>query len=150
MWLGADGALELRGAAAPHGAPTFDAILNCASYEDEPTLVPLLRPDAIGLATIVHPLISTLDSRGWISGALQARRTWKERSALVRATGAKCYRWVMFKPDAAAILELSRMLGSGALDAPVGAVFPMEQAAEAHARVERGGAVGKTVLVIPQ
>jgi len=148
--LGADGTLDLRESAAPRAVPGFDAIVNCAAYEDEPALLRLLRPDSIGLASVVHPLLALLDSHGWVSGALAATREWRKHAALVRATGGRHYRWVVFKPDSAAMLELAAMLQSGALGAAVGAVIPLERAAEAHARVERGGAAGKTVLAIPQ
>jgi NADPH:quinone reductase-like Zn-dependent oxidoreductase len=94
--LGACGALDLTATRARHDAARFDAIINCASFDDEPALVPLLGHDAKGLATIVHPLISTLDAHGWVRGAIAARRIWNKRAAAVRAAGAKRYRWVMF------------------------------------------------------
>ena len=83
--LDAQGTLELATAGARRDGARFDAIVNCASFDDEPALVPLLGRDALGLATIVHPLISMLDARGWLGGAVAARRIWKARAnAVVR------------------------------------------------------------------
>ena len=87
--------------------------------------------------------------RGWLGGAVAARRIWKARANAVDATGAKRYRWVMFQPAPAALAELDRLVRDGAVTARIGAVYPLEQAADAHRHVERGSASGKIVLSIP-
>lgn len=56
------------------------------------------------------------------------------------------YETVRVDTDPAALRDLSRMLGEGALHTRVAHVLPLAQAAEAHRLAERGGLRGKVVL----
>ena len=62
----------------------FDATLNFAAWDDESKLLSCLREGALGQATTVHPLVQSLDERGWIGAyptkAEDARR-FTQRSA---------------------------------------------------------------------
>jgi NADPH:quinone reductase-like Zn-dependent oxidoreductase len=56
----------------------------------------------------------------------------------------------LVEPDGHALEEIGRMVDSGALDVRITDVFPLERAADAHRRLERGGVRGKLVLEVSQ
>ena len=57
-------------------------------------------------------------------------------------------RYVFVRPDAAMLAGLSRLVGAGELRVIVAETYPLEQAGEAHTRVEAGHVRGKIVLTV--
>jgi NADPH:quinone reductase-like Zn-dependent oxidoreductase len=55
----------------------------------------------------------------------------------------------LVEPDGHALEAAADMLRAGVLKVKVRETFPLQQAAEAHARLERGGLAGKLVLEVP-
>jgi len=126
----------------------YDAILNCARFQEEEALFSLLKRDG-SYATIVHPLIATIDEFGWIPGGLRARAIWRRQANRLRACGGKSYRWVLFRPDMHAFQMLDRMAGQGLLKPEIARVLHAHEAAAAHAMMAAGGLHGKVVLQMP-
>ena len=126
---------------------TFDATLNFASWEDEAWLTQRLRPGALGHATTVHPLLGHVDRLGWLRGAWQAWRDFRQHRALARqAAGANCrYAWTVFRPDAQAMDDLATGLETAAWGLPVGLQVPLEQGRKAFRHMTTGGK-GRAVL----
>jgi NADPH:quinone reductase-like Zn-dependent oxidoreductase len=54
----------------------------------------------------------------------------------------------LVEPDGHALEEIAKLVGSGELKVIVSETFPLEQAAAAHDRLERGGIKGKLVLEV--
>jgi reticulon-4-interacting protein 1, mitochondrial len=81
---GAAAAIDLSKTAGKELAGRYDAILNCARFQDEEVLFPLLKRGG-RYATIVHPLLATLDEHGWIRGGLRARSGGSRRTACAPA-----------------------------------------------------------------
>lgn len=54
----------------------------------------------------------------------------------------------LVEPDGHALEEIAKLVGSGALKVIVHETFPLERAAAAHDRLERGGVKGKLVLEV--
>jgi NADPH:quinone reductase-like Zn-dependent oxidoreductase len=54
----------------------------------------------------------------------------------------------LVEPDGRALDEISMLVGSGSLKVEIDETFPLERAAAAHARLERGGVRGKLVLEV--
>ena len=54
----------------------------------------------------------------------------------------------LVEPDGRALEEIAKLAGCGALKVIVHETFPLERAAEAHDRLERGGVKGKLVLEV--
>jgi len=142
---GAADALDLSKADANRLAGRYDAVLNCARFQDEQVLFPMLKPGG-RYASIVHPLLATLDEHGWIGGALRARALWRQQDKRLRACGGASYRWVLFKPDANAVRALERIAGQGLLKPEVAHLMPVGEAAKAHALMAAGAVRGKIVL----
>ena len=126
-------------------AGKYDAIINCARFQEEETLFPLLKRGG-RYTTIVHPLISTIDEYGWIRGGLRARSIWRRQSDRVRACGGDSYRWVLFQPDINAFQSLEEMATRSLLKPAIADVLHVPEAAAAHARLAVGGLRGKLVL----
>src|SRR5690606_27459711 len=125
----------------------FDATLNFAVWESETELIGKLKPDALGHATTVHPLLGAFDQHGWLRGAWAAHRAWRGMRALVRQRARQgVYRWVVFKPHAEALDVLHGCLGEGRLRLPIGLSVPLAKAALAFQHVNQGRA-GRAVLV---
>jgi NADPH:quinone reductase-like Zn-dependent oxidoreductase len=142
---GASLTIDLSQVAPDEFSGRYDAILNCARFQDEEKLFPLLKRGG-RYATIVHPLLATLDEHGWIRGALRARGIWRQQAELLRASGGDSYRWVLFKPDAEAVQVLGRMAGLGLLKPEIAQLVHARDAAQAHVLMAAGGLRGKVVL----
>lgn len=123
----------------------YDAILNCAQFQNEEALFPLLRRGG-SYATIVHPLIRLIDQLGWLRGGWAARSTWRRQADRVRQGGGGSYRWVLFRPDPEAFASLATMATSGMLKPQVAAEYDVREAAAAHRRMAAGGLQGKIIL----
>jgi NADPH:quinone reductase-like Zn-dependent oxidoreductase len=54
----------------------------------------------------------------------------------------------LVEPDGHALVEIAKLVGSGALRVMVAETFPLERARAAHERLERGGVRGKLVLEV--
>jgi NADPH:quinone reductase-like Zn-dependent oxidoreductase len=52
-----------------------------------------------------------------------------------------------FAASAAVLAELAGLIAAGELEVPIAATFPLDQVAEAYARLETGHVLGKIVLV---
>jgi NADPH:quinone reductase-like Zn-dependent oxidoreductase len=143
--LGAEEVLDRRRRSVTALAAHFDASLNFGSWSDDALMLQRLKPDAMGHATAVHPLLDNFDRLGWIGGLRatlrdlsQQRRLLKQRSPRAR------YHWVTFKPDGAALDALHSQLP--AISLPVGTAVPFEQAAAAFAHVHERRA-GRALLL---
>ena len=141
---GAAQAFDLTALAPGALQGTYDAILNCARFEDEAALVAMLKRGG-SFATIVHPLLATLDEYGWLRGGLRARGLWRRQANRVEAAGGARYRWVLFQPDAKAFAALNRMATQGLLMPQIAHVLDAREAAGAHALMATG-LRGKLVL----
>jgi NADPH:quinone reductase-like Zn-dependent oxidoreductase len=144
--LGAANAVE-RGPTAIGSLPAdFDAVLNFANWDDEPSLVLRLGPNALGQATTVHPLLGHFDRLGWLRGALASRREARAMLTAVHRRAPRAhYTWTIFKPDAEALAELAAGLRERRYALPVGLCVGFEQARFAFAHVA-AGRPGRAVL----
>lgn len=147
--LGAQATME-RGPDAIRALPTdFDAVLNFASWDEEPALASRLGPQALGHATTVHPLLGHFDQLGWVRGAWAAGRDFATMRAAVRrrAPGA-LYAWAVFRPVPDALVALAAGLREQpqALSLPLGLSVALDQAATAFHHVA-AGQPGRAVLL---
>jgi reticulon-4-interacting protein 1, mitochondrial len=144
---GAAHAIDLTKLAPGALLGSYDAILNCARFEDEEALIPMLKRGG-SFAPIVHPLLATLDEYGWLRGGLRARGLWRRQANRVEAAGGERYRWVLFQPDAKAFAALDRMAARGLLMPRIADVLDARDAAAAYALMATG-LRGKLVLHMP-
>ncbi len=120
----------------------FDASLNFAAWPDESALIGRLKPNAMGHATTVHPLLASFDERGWLMGGLHAYRAWSEMRKQAASLGPSTrYAWVVFGPSASALDALHGFLTGPGLSLPIGVSVPLSQgqAAFAHVAQQRAG-----------
>ena len=113
-------------------APTFDATLNFATWDDDLALIACLRRDALGHATTVHPLVANFDRLGWVRGAIASIMA-KRRHTRALPAGCKRYNWTLFRANTEALAELDRLLDH--LHLPVGCVVNLADGASAFAHV---------------
>ncbi len=140
--LGASEVLDRRLRAISSLPRGFDVSLNFASWSDEGSLIGRLKPDALGHATTVHPLLASFDDRGWVGGAVQAHQAWSGMRRLVKAVGASTrYAWVVFRPSRPAQDALQGFLQTGGFHLPIGLSVPMNKAEQAfeHVAQQRAG-----------
>jgi NADPH:quinone reductase-like Zn-dependent oxidoreductase len=149
------GCLALGAARAVEGGPAgiaalpsdFDVVLNFGSWDDDRALASRLRPEALGHATTVHPLVANFDRLGWLRGALANRRQWKEiRAAIARRAPQARYGWTIFKPDRAALDALHAGLLERRFSLPVAMRAPLAEARAAFDHVG-AGKTGRAVLL---
>lgn len=124
----------------------FDATLNFASWEDDLLMLGCLREGALGHATTVHPLLGNFDELGWLRGALKTVSD-KRRSRAALPKGVRNYSWTVFRPEEAALAELSQLIAMGRVDLPTGLQASLDEAnkAFAHVRERRRG----RALIVP-
>lgn len=104
-----------------------DVALDLVGGDDTQALLETLRPGGLLLA------VATGANGGLKDEAL--RRGIRVAEPLV-------------EPDGHALEEIARLVDAGRLEVKVAATFPLEHAAEAHERLERGGVGGKLVLEV--
>ncbi|MBT2440701.1 NADP-dependent oxidoreductase [Streptomyces sp. ISL-36] len=117
----------------PRGAPA-DVIT------DALTSVPEQVDGVFDAALIGDPLLPTLKDDGVFVSALQERMPVTERGISVSA--------VRGRPDRARLKEMLEQVAARKLMTRVADVMPLEEAAEAHRRVEAGHRPGRLVLLI--
>ncbi|RZI86525.1 MAG: zinc-binding alcohol dehydrogenase [Rubrivivax sp.] len=125
-----------------------DASFNFAAWQDDAMLVSRLKPGAMGHATTVHPLLSSIDAQGWIKGGWQLYREWSTMRKLAVATGGPGtrYAWTIFQPSAEALDALHELLLTGTgLRLPIGLTVPLSQGEQAFAHVAQQRA-GRAIL----
>lgn len=124
---------------------TFDATLNFASWELDRLLLGCLHDGAFGHATTVHPLLGNFDELGWVRGALKTMSDKRgHRAALPKRV--QNYHWTIFKPEAAALAELGKLVEQRRIYLPIGLRVPLTDAAQAFDYV-RAGRRGRALIV---
>jgi D-arabinose 1-dehydrogenase-like Zn-dependent alcohol dehydrogenase len=119
-----------------------DASLNFAAWQDEAALISRLKPDAMGHATTVHPLLASFDEQGWVRGGVQVYRAWSAMRKLAAGKGVSTrYSWVVFSPSAQALDALQSFQPGTGLCLPVGLSVPLAQGQLAfdHVTQQRAG-----------
>jgi NADPH:quinone reductase-like Zn-dependent oxidoreductase len=135
--LGAEDVLDRRIRPLSSLPTQFDASLNFGSWSDDASMLAKLKPDALGHATAVHPLLENFDGLGWIGGLGATLRDLSRQRRLLKLHSPHArYRWVTFKPDRAALDTLQSMLIARAVELPIGLAVPLQQAAAAFAHVQ--------------
>jgi NADPH:quinone reductase-like Zn-dependent oxidoreductase len=109
------------------GTRDADVVLDLVGGGDTIDLVSTLRSGGV--------LLAVADGAGPEVKAEAGRRGIKVLEPLV-------------EPDGRALDEIAKLVDSGKLRVEVGATFRLEQAAEAHRRLEAGGVRGKVVLEV--
>lgn len=140
--LGADLSLDAAAgdmAAAIAGFGGADVVLDMVGAEyarlNQEALKPMGRWAVIATlsgARAEIDLARLMMKRLVLTGSTLRARPADEKARLIAAVEARVWPWV----------------ASGAVRPPVEAVFPLEQAAAAHLRLEAGGHVGKVVLTV--
>jgi hypothetical protein len=127
----------------------FDASLNFATWADEASLMGCLKPNAMGHATTVHPLLASFDEGGWVRGGIHAYQAWSSMRKQASALGAATrYAWVVFQPSTQAMDALAHGLNLERLHLPIGLTAPLAQGAVAfeHVAQQRQG----RAILLPQ
>jgi NADPH:quinone reductase-like Zn-dependent oxidoreductase len=140
--LGAHEVLDRRQQSLSSLPSRFDATLNFAVWEDEAALISRLKPNAIGHATTVHPLLGSFDEWGWLQGGLHAYGAWSGMRKHAATVGPSIrYAWVVFRPSTQALDALQSLLRGSRLQLPLGLCVPLSQgqSAFAHVAQQRSG-----------
>lgn len=137
--LGASAVIDRHAQCVDDLPSDFDVTLNFGAWENDPALVRRLGPDALGHATVVHPLVGDLDRYGWFRGALSAFKQWRQMRRLAHSQGRRVrYAWALFKPDGEALDLLTALLMKGQIKLEVAMAVPFSQASLAFAHVAKG------------
>lgn len=113
----------------------FDAVLNFASWGLDADLCRTLCSGALGYATTVHPLLSLLDKKGLLLGAIAAAQT-RRRGRMNVPKGAR-YEWALFDAKAKDLQLIQDFALSTRPQAHIGIRTPTSEAHLAFAHVEQ-------------
>jgi NADPH:quinone reductase-like Zn-dependent oxidoreductase len=121
-------ALGATGVVDPEDAPAgVDVAMDLVGGSDRPRLLGVLRAGGV--------LLEIADD---------ADEATRSRARQLGIT----IREPLVEPDGRALDELASLLSNGTLRVAIDEVFPLEAAADAHRRLERGGVRGKLVLAV--
>jgi NADPH:quinone reductase-like Zn-dependent oxidoreductase len=145
--LGAHEVLDRRQQSLSSLPRSYDASLNFGAWQDEAALISRLKPNAMGHATTVHPLLASFDEWGWVKGGLQAYQAWSTMRKLAAAAGPSTrYAWVVFRPSAPALNALQSLRPGTGLRLPIGLSVPLSQGQIAFEHVAQQRA-GRAILL---
>jgi NADPH:quinone reductase-like Zn-dependent oxidoreductase len=125
--LGADEVIDYTKVDFAEAVREVDVVLDTVGGDYGARSLPTLR-DGGTLASIVPPVTDELRAKAAERGI---------------TTG-----WTLVEPDYAALKEIVALVESGRLHAEIDTVFPLEEAAKAHALGETGRTTGKIVLTV--
>ncbi len=124
----------------------YDAVIDSLGGDAIARAMAILRPRGY-LVTIVSDIPAAVDAHGPYLGlgvALAGMVSLRARCAL---KGIR-FRYVLRKSDGAELAELAELIRTGAVTPLIDSVLPLEEAAEAHRRIESGHARGKIILKV--
>jgi NADPH:quinone reductase-like Zn-dependent oxidoreductase len=146
--LGADEVFDYRTEDFSRHLDQFDFAICLADQSEEAKMISILRPGpGTGYATIVHPLMSLVDTKGLLRGGSEAARTFL-RNRRAQKRHHRAYAWSLFRPDRAALELLAELTEKGTVQAVIDRTYPLSATAEAHEYSESGRAKGKIVIEI--
>ncbi|MCX4680287.1 zinc-binding dehydrogenase [Streptomyces sp. NBC_01433] len=146
--LGADEVFDYRTQDFTRHLDRYDFAVCLADQSEEAKMISILRPGpGAGYATLVHPLMRLVDTKGLLRGGTEAVRTLlRHRRAQKRHRRA--YAWSLFRSDRAALELLAELSEKGTVQAVIDRTYPLSAMAEAHEYSESGRAKGKIVIEI--
>ncbi|MFD7169102.1 zinc-binding dehydrogenase [Streptomyces violascens] len=126
----------------------YDFAICLADQSEEAKMTSVLRPGpGAGYATLVHPLMSLVDTKGLLRGGSEAARTFL-RNRRAQKRHHRSYAWSLFCHDRAALELLAGLAEKGTVQAVIDRTYPLSAMAEAHEYSESGRAKGKIVMEI--
>ncbi|RJL31867.1 NADP-dependent oxidoreductase [Bailinhaonella thermotolerans] len=127
--LGADEVIDYRAVDFTEAVRDVDAVIDTMGGEYGPRSLRTLRPGGVLVSLVLSDVAEGLDARAADLG--------------IRAES------MLVEPDHFALTSLADLATAGRLRVLIDSVYPLEEAARAHARVETGRATGKIVLTVP-
>lgn len=142
---------DSRGPHLHKGISECDTLLNLVAPGDgafttERILIDAL-PDNARYVTPITPVAALFDKHGLLGGAVRCA-LYKMSARRYSAKRGISYDWVLFKPSAAQLDELSRAITAGVLTPPPQTVFDFSQLQQAHAAASRSPRIGKIVVQV--
>ena len=145
--LGADLAIDYTRDKVADRARDFDVVFETLGGASELTSLALCKPGGVVVGVSGMPdaafakahLPAVLRPLLWVA-------TGRRRRAAARL-GVR-YRYLFMRPDGDELAELARWVDDGSLRAVIHQTYPLAQAAEAFAELERGRARGKIVITV--
>jgi NADPH:quinone reductase-like Zn-dependent oxidoreductase len=122
--LGAEQAIDYRATRFEEVVQNVDLVLDLIGGETQERSYNVLKPGGTLVSTVQPP---------------------SQETALARSIQAKIF---SAHPDVLQLKEIGALIDGGQVRVVVEAVFPLAQAAEAHARIAKGGLRGKIVLKV--
>ena len=93
--------------------------------------------------TLVHPFMSTLDTKGVFLGlpaAIAKRQQLKKKYKPIN------YHWAVYRPSLSALMELTRITQEEKIKPIINKIYSLEEISAAHDHVETGHASGKIII----
>lgn len=144
--LGADEIVNYETADFADVYRDYDVVFDNLGTDEDRAVATLKQDGTARFVTIVHPFLSTLDDLGLEKGMPAANEEQTGRKE--RFSKLANYAWSVAQPTAEGMEEFARLASAGQLEPQITATYPLEQAREAHERVEAGHVPGKIVLTV--
>ncbi|NEN06147.1 NADP-dependent oxidoreductase [Diaminobutyricibacter tongyongensis] len=147
--FGADEVIDYRARSISSGSERFDKVFDLVGGPTLDDLVDSVVPGG-SILSVAGPLTSgSLDDevRGIKRLAINAALRSRSRGIRRRARAARVdYQYFFMHPDGDGLAELAGLIDEGLLKVEIDSSFPLEQFADAFARVESRRAKGKVLL----
>jgi NADPH:quinone reductase-like Zn-dependent oxidoreductase len=146
--LGADDVIDRERDDFVQRLHDFDVVLDTLGHDDEPRLLETLkRHGGARFVTLITPRMPLTDRHGLEDGTRMAEAILATNKAAQQALGRE-YHWAFFRPDGAALEQVTRLVEAGFIRPVIDRVYPMEHIVEAHEYCETKRARGKIVITI--
>jgi len=142
--LGADEVIDYTKEDVGARLRDLDAVFDTLGPASEIRSMTLVKPGGVvvGVAGLPDPGFALLP---WFARAAVWLRTRPRRKAMARTGARFVYLWM--RPDADQLAELAGWIDAGRLRPVIHRTYPLAEAREAFAELERGRARGKIVVV---
>ncbi len=125
----------------------YDVVLDTIGGETTTRALRMVRPGG-RLVTLITPVLPLTDRLGLPAGLAASAACGLADRVRAGITGGRRLVWAFVRPDGRVLGTLAEMADRGELRPLVAEIYPLARLAEAHARWEAGGVIGKIVIEV--
>jgi len=146
--LGADLVIDYRSQDYSDLVNNYDVLLDAVGHDHEERFLQVLKKDGNShYVTLIIPVLSNIDERGFFLGGFSAIRELMKKKKTFKKQSVN-YAWGMFKFNRDALVSVKNLIEKGSVKPVVDRKFLLDNLADAHGYAESGKVFGKISITI--